>query len=152
MFDRQSTVGLAGDFGSFDVGFQANSNIDANASIDPFALGGISPVGFYSSWNGGDSSYTRMASNSIKYKYSMGQSMVEAFYAMGGVSGNAGAGSQMGLMAKVQASPSLSLTLAASKMMTSACLLLPSLYTIPLAQVITKTLAWLFLQQLQQVS
>ena len=116
MFDRQATVGLAGDFGSFDVGFQPNDNIDANASIDPFALGGISPVGFYSSWNGGGSSYTRMASNSIKYKTSMGMAQVEAFYAMGGVSGNAGAGSQVGLMTKVQATPRLSLTLAASRM------------------------------------
>jgi predicted porin len=116
MFDRQSTVGLTGDFGSIDVGFQANSNIDANASIDPFKLGGISPVGFYSSWNGGGSSYTRMASNSIKYKYSMGMTQVEGFYAMGGASGNAGAGSQVGLMAKVQASPTLSITIAASRM------------------------------------
>jgi predicted porin len=116
MFDRQSTIGLSGDFGSVDAGFQAVVAIDANAAIDPFSLGGISPVGFYSSWNGGGSSYTRMASNSIKYKYSMGQSMIEGFYAFGGQSGNAGAGSQVGLMAKVQASPSLTLVVAAQRM------------------------------------
>jgi predicted porin len=116
MFDRQSTVGLSGDFGSIDVGFQSNANIDANATIDPFALGAISPVGFYSSWNGGGSSYTNRASNSIKYKTTMGNTFVEAFYAMGGVSGNAGAGSQAGLMAKIQATPALSLTVAGARM------------------------------------
>jgi predicted porin len=116
MFDRQSTVGLSGDFGSIDIGFQPNANIDANASIDVFGLGGISPVGFYSSWNGGGSSYTNKASNSFKYKYTMGKNLIEAFYAMGGVSGNAGAGSQMGIFGKVQATDSLTLTVAASRM------------------------------------
>jgi predicted porin len=116
MFDRQSTVGLQGDFGQIDVGYQINLNGEHNAAADPFSAGGISPLGFYGGLTGAGSSYTGRASNSIKYAYNLGNTTLKAFYAMGGVSGNAGQGSQTGLMAMIQASPSFSINLAASRM------------------------------------
>ena len=116
MFDRQATVGLSGDFGSIDVGYQINLNGEMNALNDPFSAGAISPLGFYGGLTGAGSSYTGRASNSIKYATTMGQTTVKAFYAMGGVSGNAGAGSQAGVGLSFQATPTLQINLAGSRM------------------------------------
>jgi len=107
MFDRQASVGLSGDFGSIDAGFQLNLNGELNGANDPFSGGYISPLGTYGGLTGMGSSYTGRASNSFKYAYSMGDTTLKAFYAMGGVSGNAGAGSQTGIAAFIKATPSL---------------------------------------------
>jgi predicted porin len=116
MFDRQASVGLSGDFGSVDVGFQLNLNGELNGANDPFNGGYISPLGTYGGLTGGGSSYSGRASNSFKYAYSMGQTTLKAFYAMGGVSGNAGAGSQSGIAAFIKATPTLDINIGASRM------------------------------------
>jgi predicted porin len=116
MFDRQASVGLAGDFGSVDVGFQLNLNGELMGAIDPFAGGYISPLGTYGGLTGMGSSYTGRASNSIKYATTMGNTTVKAFYAMGGYSGNAGQGSQAGLAAMIKATPTLDINVGASRM------------------------------------
>jgi predicted porin len=106
LFSRELTVGLSGGFGAVKAGFMAVDTVRANAMVDPFALGGISPVGFYSSWNGGGSSYTRMATNAVSWTYDIaGGSMVEGFYAMGGNTGNSSQGRQIGLTGKYQVMP-----------------------------------------------
>jgi len=117
MFDRQSTVGLSGDFGQLDVGYQMNLTGEMTGLVDPFSGGAISPLGFYGGVaSGAGSSFTGRASNSMKYAFSMGQTKVSAFYAMGGASGNAGQGSQAGLSANFQATPTVSFNLSASRM------------------------------------
>jgi len=116
MFDRQASVGLSGDFGSIDAGFQLNLNGELNGANDPFSGGYISPLGTYGGLTGMGSSYTGRASNSFKYAYSMGDTTLKAFYAMGGVSGNAGAGSQTGIAAFIKATPSLDINIGASRM------------------------------------
>ena len=116
MFDREASVGLAGDFGQVTVGFQLNLNGEAMGLNDPHSGGYISPMGTYGGLSGMGSSFTPRASNSIKYKYTMGTTQLNAFYAMGGANGNAGAGSQTGLQAIIQATPNLSVNLTASRM------------------------------------
>jgi len=116
MFDRQASVGLAGDFGSFDVGFQLNLNGELMGMIDPLGGGYISPLGTYGGLTGMGSSYTGRASNSIKYAYAMGNTTVKAFYAMGGYSGNSGQGSQVGLAVMMKATPTFEVNLGASRM------------------------------------
>jgi predicted porin len=116
MFDRQASVGLSGDFGSIDAGFQLNLNGELNGANDPFGAGYISPLGFYGGLTGAGSSYTGRASNSFKYAYAMGNTTLKAFYALGGVSGNTGAGSQVGLAAFIKATPTLDINFGASRM------------------------------------
>jgi predicted porin len=106
LFSRELTVGLSGGFGAVKAGFMAVETARANTMVDPFALGGISPVGFYSSWNGGGSSMTRMASNAVSWTYDIaGGSQIEAFYSLGGTTGNSSQGRQIGLMGKFQVTP-----------------------------------------------
>jgi hypothetical protein len=110
-------VGLSGGFGSIDIGFQASSNVDALVAIDPLMLGGASPIGFYSSWIGSGSSDTRMANNSIKWKYNFnGGSQLTGFYAMGGNTGSTSQGQQLGLVGKFQVTPGLYVVAAGHKM------------------------------------
>ena len=116
MFDREASVGLAGDFGQVTVGFQLNTNGELTGLIDPLNGGYISPFGTYGGLTGMGSSYTGRQSNSIKYAYAMGNTTVKAFYAMGGYSGNAGQGSQVGLAVMMKATPTLDINLGASRM------------------------------------
>ena len=116
MFDRQSTVGLSGDFGSIDAGFQLNLQGVALGSYDALGAGYVSPLGTYGGLTGMGSSFTGRASNSFKYQTSMGSTNVRAFYALGGASGNAGAGSQIGLQVEGALTPTLNVTLVAQKM------------------------------------
>ena len=116
MFDRQASVGLSGDFGSIDAGFQLNLNGELNAMNDPLGAGYISPLGFYGGFTGMGSSYTGRASNSFKYAYSMGTTTLKAFYAIGGLNGNAGQGSQTGIAAMIKVTPALDVNIGASRM------------------------------------
>jgi predicted porin len=117
LFSREMSVGLSGGFGSVKAGFLSSSQVHANAMVDPYALGGISPVGFYSSWGGGGSSDTRMAANAIQYNYNIaGGSMIEGFYALGGNTGSSSQGRQVGLLGKFQVNPSLYLVGAVHQM------------------------------------
>jgi len=116
MFDREASIGLAGDFGQIQAGFQLNLNGELLGRADPLGGGYISPMGTYGGLTGMGSSYTGRASNSFKYKYSMGNTELAAFYAMGGYTGNAGQGSQTGISAKIAATPTIEINLAASRM------------------------------------
>jgi predicted porin len=116
MFDRQASVGVSGNFGSVDVGFQLNLAGEMNGAMDPLGAGYISPLGFYGGLTGMNSSYTGRASNSIKYATSMGSTTIKGFYAMGGASGNAGAGSQLGLSVMLDATPDLSIGIVSQRM------------------------------------
>jgi predicted porin len=117
MFSRQSTVGLSGDFGSVDLGYQLNLTGEITGDLDPFNGGRISPLGWYGGLGAGaGSSFTGRQSNSIKYKYAMGNTTIGAFYAMGGYSGNAGQGAQSGLSLVVQATPTLKVDASVSRM------------------------------------
>jgi predicted porin len=116
MFDRQSTVGLSGDFGSIDAGYQLNLQGVALGSYDALGAGYVSPLGTYGGLTGMGSSFTGRASNSFKYQTSMGSTNLRAFYALGGASGNAGAGSQIGLQVEGALTPTLNVTLVAQKM------------------------------------
>ena len=116
MFDRQSTVGLSGDFGSIDAGYQLNLQGVAFGSYDALGAGYVSPMGTYGGLTGMGSSFTGRASNSFKYQTSMGSTNIRAFYALGGASGNAGAGSQIGLQVEGALTPTLNVTLVAQKM------------------------------------
>ncbi len=116
MFDRQASVGLSGDFGSIDAGFQLNLNGELNGMNDPLGAGYISPLGYYGGLTGMGSSYSGRASNSFKYAYSMGTTTLKAFYAIGGLNGNAGQGSQTGIAAMIKVTPALDVNIGASRM------------------------------------
>ena len=116
MFDRQASVGLSGDFGSIDAGFQLNLNGELNGMNDPLGAGYLSPLGFYGGLTGMGSSYSGRASNSFKYAYSMGTTTLKAFYAIGGLNGNAGQGSQTGIAAMIKVTPALDVNIGASRM------------------------------------
>ena len=116
MFDRQASVGLSGDFGAVDVGFQLNLNGELNGLNDPLGGGYISPLGTYGGLTGMGSSYSGRQSNSIKYAYSVGTTTIKAFYAMGGYSGNMGQGAQFGLASIMQVTPDLQIDIGASAM------------------------------------
>jgi predicted porin len=116
MFDREASVGVKGDLGQITVGFQLNLNGERWGAADPLGGGYISPFGTYGGLSGMGSSFTGRASNSFKYAYTMGNTQLKAFYAMGGESGNAGAGSQTGVQVLMQATPALSLGLTAARM------------------------------------
>ena len=116
MFDRQASVGLSGDFGSIDAGFQLNLNGELNGMNDPVGAGYLSPLGFYGGLTGMGSSYSGRASNSFKYAYSMGTTTLKAFYAIGGLNGNAGQGSQTGIAAMIKVTPALDVNIGASRM------------------------------------
>jgi len=116
MFDRQASVGLSGDFGAVDVGFQLNLNGELNGLNDPLGGGYISPLGTYGGLTGMGSSYSGRQSNSIKYAYSVGTTTIKAFYAMGGYSGNMGQGAQYGLATIMQVTPELQIDIGASAM------------------------------------
>jgi predicted porin len=110
LFSREMSVGLSGEFGAVKAGFLSTDSVHANAMVDPFAGGGISPIAFYSSWNGGGSSFTRMATNAVQWNYNLANgSMIEAFYAMGGNTGSSSQGRQLGLLGKFQVTPTASL-------------------------------------------
>jgi len=116
MFDREASVGLKGDFGQITAGFQLNLLGEQNGKFDPLGGGYISPLGTYGGVSGMGSSFTPRASNSLKYKYQMGNTQIAAFYAMGGQNGNAGAGSQSGLMIDSQINSQLNVALGVGKM------------------------------------
>jgi len=116
MFDSQSTLGLTGDFGSIDAGYQLNLVGEAYGANDAFGAGYVSPLGTYGGLTGMGSSYTGRASNSFKYKTTMGTTRLGVFYALGGESGNAGAGTQMGLSIGAAITPTLDVTLVAQRM------------------------------------
>jgi|GEM_PF-60276 len=116
MFDRQASVGLSGDFGSIDAGFQLNLNGELNGMNDPLGAGYISPLGFYGGLTGMGSSYSGRASNSFKYAYSLGTTTLKAFYAIGGLNGNAGQGSQTGIAAMIKLTPTLDVNIGDSRM------------------------------------
>jgi len=116
MFDREASVGLKGDFGQIQAGFMLNLVGELHGINDPLGAGYISPFGTYGGLTGGNSSFSGRASNSFKYKTTMGNTQIGAFYAFGGESGNTGAGSQIGLSAIVQATPALQLDLGVNKM------------------------------------
>ena len=88
----------------------------ALGSYDALGAGYVSPLGTYGGLTGMGSSFTGRASNSFKYQTSMGSTNVRAFYALGGASGNAGAGSQIGLQVEGALTPTLNVTLVAQKM------------------------------------
>jgi predicted porin len=116
MFDREASVGLSGDFGQITAGFQLNLLGELHGINDPLGAGYISPFGTYGGLTGGNSSFTGRASNSFKYKTTIGNTQIGAFYAFGGEAGNMGAGSQMGFSAIVQATPALQVDFGVNKM------------------------------------
>jgi predicted porin len=116
MFDREASIGLSGDFGSIQGGFQLSLIGEINGVNDPFNGGYISPFGTYGGLTGMGSSYSGRASNSFKYKYTMGNTQIGAFYALGGSAGNMGAGAQTGVQVIMQATPQLSVNLTAERM------------------------------------
>jgi len=116
VFNSQTTLGLSGGFGSIDFGYQLDVLGSAYGDNDPLIGGYISPLGTYGGATGMGSSFSGRASNSIKYKTTLGTARIGAFYAMGGASGNAGAGSQMGLSLGAALAPGLDVTFVAQKM------------------------------------
>jgi predicted porin len=116
MFDRQASVGLSGAFGSIDAGLQLNLQGQVMGDFDAMGGGYISPLGTYGGQTGMASSFTGRASNSFKFQTSMGSTQLKAFYALGGASGNAGAGSQMGVAIVQAVTPTINVALVAQKM------------------------------------
>ena len=84
--------------------------------MTPLGAGYISPLGYYGGLTGMGSSYSGRASNSFKYAYSMGTTTLKAFYAIGGLNGNAGQGSQTGIAAMIKVTPALDVNIGASRM------------------------------------
>jgi len=116
MFDREASVGIKGDFGQIQAGFQLNLLGEAIGVLDPIYGGYISPMGTYGGLTGMGSSYTGRQSNSIKYKYTYGTSTLAAFYGASNVSGNSGAGAQIGFSAISDITPTIKTVVAYGKM------------------------------------